>query len=159
MKMLPTKEQTYYLGVKAIIRNVSGEVLVLKRSGAGYWDLPGGRVHVNESPTKTLMREVYEETGIQNLFHMQANALTVTPLTLSAPSGEKIGLILWYYTCCVIGTSIDVHLSDEHCEFAWLAWEQVQERVSFFGADITFEPTALCGYAHNVNNVSLEGNS
>lgn len=49
-----------------IVRN--GKVLLIRRTiepFKGYWDIPGGFCEVDEHPTQTAIREVYEETGLQ----------------------------------------------------------------------------------------------
>lgn len=47
-----------------------GRLLLLRRTrdggfGSGRWELPGGSVHVGESPYEALRREVREETGLR----------------------------------------------------------------------------------------------
>jgi 8-oxo-dGTP diphosphatase len=50
-------------GQKALIAK-DGKLLMCKGIGDKYWDLPGGRLHVNEDPTEGLMRELKEELGV-----------------------------------------------------------------------------------------------
>jgi ADP-ribose pyrophosphatase YjhB (NUDIX family) len=59
-------------GANAVIFNGSREVLLEKRADYGVWGLPGGSVEVGESVQESLMREVYEETGI----HISITRLT-----------------------------------------------------------------------------------
>lgn len=51
-------------GVDAIVRNERGEILLIRRSDGGTWDLPGGAVEPGETPSEALLREVREETGL-----------------------------------------------------------------------------------------------
>lgn len=51
-------------GVTAAIFNEKGQILVQQRSDTGDWNLPGGVYEIGEEPVETLMREVYEETGL-----------------------------------------------------------------------------------------------
>ena len=48
----------------AAVRNVAGEVLLVRRIDDGYWELPGGRLEVGESAAQAVIREVAEEAGV-----------------------------------------------------------------------------------------------
>jgi 8-oxo-dGTP diphosphatase len=55
------------LGVGALIFD-AGRVLLVERGKeplAGYWSLPGGAVETGERLEEALVREVFEETGLQ----------------------------------------------------------------------------------------------
>ncbi|MES2630748.1 MAG: NUDIX hydrolase [Patescibacteria group bacterium] len=58
----------FLLGVKIILENSNGEILLVKRSDkvsrSHGWDLPGGAIDASESPDHAIIREVQEETGI-----------------------------------------------------------------------------------------------
>ena len=48
----------------AAVRNVAGDVLLVRRIDDGYWELPGGRLEVGESAAQAVIREVAEESGV-----------------------------------------------------------------------------------------------
>ena len=48
----------------AAVRNVAGEVLLVRRIDDGYWELPGGRLEVGETAAQAVIREVAEESGV-----------------------------------------------------------------------------------------------
>ncbi len=48
----------------AIIRDHQGRILLQRRSDYGDWGLPGGGMDAGESVEETMIREVYEETGL-----------------------------------------------------------------------------------------------
>src|SRR6478735_4748219 len=48
----------------AAVRNVAGEVLLVRRIDDGSWELPGGRIEVGESAAQAVIREVAEESGV-----------------------------------------------------------------------------------------------
>jgi 8-oxo-dGTP diphosphatase len=62
----------FNVGIKGLIENSEGKVLVLKSSLKGhripteaYWDIPGGRIEEGENVLDVLKREVEEELGIK----------------------------------------------------------------------------------------------
>lgn len=50
--------------VAAIIKNEKGEIL-FQYPGGGFWSLPAGATEPGETPEKAVVREVWEETGLQ----------------------------------------------------------------------------------------------
>ncbi len=52
----------------AILKNENGEYLLATRPQdkpwAGWWEFPGGKIELGESPQEALVRELYEEIGI-----------------------------------------------------------------------------------------------
>ena len=59
------RSQFFRASVGAVIVNANGEVLAFERSGiAGAWQLPQGGLEAGEEPLDAVIREVFEETGI-----------------------------------------------------------------------------------------------
>lgn len=52
------------VGVKAMIFNAQGEVLLVKHTYMSGWHLPGGGVEPGETPKMAIIREIREETGL-----------------------------------------------------------------------------------------------
>jgi len=44
---------------------VDGRVLLVREVSDGFWTLPGGWADVNDSPSESVVREVFEESGFQ----------------------------------------------------------------------------------------------
>jgi len=59
---------------RAIIRDIDGKILLIRRRDNGVWDLPAGGIELGESITDCLIREVREETGLE--------VIEALPLTL-----------------------------------------------------------------------------
>ncbi|MEE1768437.1 NUDIX domain-containing protein [Streptomyces sp. JV185] len=51
--------------VVAFVQNEAGDILLIQRSDNGRWALPGGGHDVGESISDTVVREVWEETGLK----------------------------------------------------------------------------------------------
>ncbi|MBC8494631.1 NUDIX domain-containing protein [archaeon] len=104
------------LAVKAFIVNSKEELFIVKRSSddvqnPGLWELPGGRLNVDESPFDGLKREVKEECGLDIEV---LNALSVQ--FYEQFDGKKITMI--NFVCKSLNK--EVVLSNEHSEFEWI---------------------------------------
>lgn len=51
-------------GVRAVIRNNDGKILLIHRKDTNRWGMPAGSAELGESVMETLKREVKEETGL-----------------------------------------------------------------------------------------------
>lgn len=119
--------EIYQLGVKALIRDRQGRILLLQvdnssfddKSHGSYWDLPGGRVEKGDTIRQTLDREIDEELGAKIAGDPTEFAFSVANIRI--PWGEyKSGLILAIYEC-QLDTSSTIKLSDEHIGYEWFA--------------------------------------
>lgn len=119
-------EDSFHLGIKALIRNNKGDILLLQVNPAQlngdnktYWDLPGGRVQKGDSVTDTLKREVAEETGIHDIGTTKEVGMVIANIRI--PIGnDTVGLILGIYECEVADAS-SITISDEHIAYDWFA--------------------------------------
>ena len=114
---------THQIGVKAIITDKEGKILLIKRSEKygclkDAWDIPGGRIDFGEEPVEGLKREIKEETGL---------ALKEVKKILDVSTvykDESKHIIRITYLCEVEESSIT--LSSEHTEQAWFNPEQLR---------------------------------
>lgn len=115
-------EDIFHLGVKALIHNDEGELLLLKRNPIrcggqlDCWDIPGGRIQKKESLEEALKREVQEETGLQNMTQITPLLMTLSDRRISIQNGD-VGLIFTVYLCS--SDSFSICLSEEHIDFGW----------------------------------------
>lgn len=122
-------EGIFHLGIKAIIRNKNGEVLVLENNpkmadlNPPHWDLPGGRVKNGDNIERTLIREVEEEIGIEDVKII--GLLDVSISNFRVRAGKQIvGLILLTYLCSIKDPSRVKLTDDEHIQFQWVSKEK-----------------------------------
>lgn len=126
-------EDSFHLGIKAIICNSDGKILLLKTNpamlkgytGEPYWDIPGGRIQKNSNIEDTLKREVEDETGIASIKSFTPFSMVLSNVRI--PVGENsVGLILSSYICD-IGQITEIKLSDEHVEYQWFEPKEAAE--------------------------------
>lgn len=117
-----SKEDSFHLGVKAIIQNPEGKILLLqtpdRKIEKAYWDIPGGRVHKNESVENALKREIYEETGLQHVNRIEPFVMTLSTIRIPVTNGD-VRLIFSVFLCEVVGDA-SIRLSAEHIYFEWV---------------------------------------
>lgn len=108
-----------------------GKVLLLKiRSksahDAGRWEIPGGKVKKCEFFDNALKREYLEETGLE--IDVSSLLSVVRRDFTACKTQEEIKSIqlIMKVTC----NSDEVVISDEHDDFGWFGYEEVQEMIS-----------------------------
>lgn len=116
----------FYVGIKALIRNSEGKILVLKSSLRGhventkvYWDIPGGRIDEGDGVEETLLREIEEETGVTEVSNIEFFTAVVSNHQIPIENNRKAGLVLMVYTAEIPSDS-KIQISPEHTEYAWV---------------------------------------
>jgi 8-oxo-dGTP pyrophosphatase MutT (NUDIX family) len=136
MKLM-AQEKLFYVGVKALIENEVGKVLVLEadvtykhKSGmAVYWDLPGGRIDVGDDLLSALGREIKEETGITEYEALPDQVITVlSNHEIPLDGGGKAGLALIIYRVKIADDAV-ITLSPEHTNYEWVDRAEAAERL------------------------------
>lgn len=54
-----------FVGARAVVRDDTGRVLLIRRSDNGHWAMPAGAMELGESIADCAAREVREETGLR----------------------------------------------------------------------------------------------
>lgn len=124
------KEDCFHLGIKALILNQERKVLLLERrhpSKGLYWDIPGGRLQKGESQVDTLLREVKEETGLDNIHEHHFLMTVLTDIRIPTQEGD-VGLIFSIFILN-IPSSFQPVLSDEHINFEWCTLVEASEKL------------------------------
>ena len=89
---------TFVLVVAAAVRDGEGRLLLQQcpahKRHAGLWEFPGGKVETKENPTLALIREVFEELGLE-LF---SNALEPAGFAEEPPADGRPGIVLLLYS-------------------------------------------------------------
>jgi len=129
-------EDTFHLGIKGLIRNSEGKILLLqvnikdlaKYEGEPYWDIPGGRIERGASVEETLRREIFEETGVQEISSIEPVGMVLSNIRIPIQDGN-VGLVLGVYSC-TIPQDAEIALSDEHVAYEWVDVNLAKERLA-----------------------------
>lgn len=126
-------EDIFHLGIKALIRNSDGKVLLLQVNPAmlrneqdNYWDLPGGRIQKGHTVLETLKREVTEETGITDIQNTKDIGMVLSNIRIPINENDTVGLILGVYECTIARDS-SIALSEEHVAYDWFSPQDAAE--------------------------------
>ncbi|MBN2446449.1 MAG: NUDIX domain-containing protein [Phycisphaerae bacterium] len=77
-------------GVRAIVVNDAGEILLQRRTDVPVWCLPGGAVELEETAVEALKREVLEETGLTVLSAEAMGVYTGPEQQFAYPNGDVV---------------------------------------------------------------------
>ena len=114
--------RTLQVGVKAVIEDAQGRILMLRRSepflgqNIPRWDIPGGRIKVAETMPEALAREIREETTMRleeigDVFYVQ-----------DIMHNPKLHVVRITFLAKAKGS---IKLSDAHSDYKWFAREDI----------------------------------
>ena len=129
-------EQLYYVGVKALITNAVGRLLLLRTQrpdNSYYWDLPGGRINKGEDVESAFLREITEETGLTDVSIGRQIAMEITPVQIPISDTETGGLILAVFACSA-ALEKDI-VTEEGVSFEWCPVPEALTRLSKFSEE------------------------
>ena len=94
---------------------------------AGHWDFPKGNIEKGEGSVETVRREISEETGITNIEIIPSFSKSVKYYYRRSTGlvRKKVIYLL------VRAKTVDVTLSHEHINYAWLELENAIKRVTY----------------------------
>lgn len=127
-------EKLFHVGIKALIENEQGLILLLKAPAwergniEAHWDIPGGRIQEGQNATEVLAREVEEETGIRKIESF--DFFTAVVSNHQIPFEDKmLGLVLMIYKVRIPKNS-QIKISDEHVAHEWVSAKEAAKRLA-----------------------------
>jgi 8-oxo-dGTP pyrophosphatase MutT (NUDIX family) len=138
------KDKLFYIGVKALIENDKGEILLMHAGVTEwrvikepYWDFPGGRIQSYQSALQALEVEIKEETGITDIGNPRLITAIISNHDVSPTKGQEVGLALMIYKV-VVPPDSKIVISSEHTEYAWVSKTEAAKRLTHkYPADFT----------------------
>lgn len=129
-------EQLFQIGVKALIKNSEGKILLLKnradpspaKKWEEYWDIAGGRIKAEDNLIDTLIREIEEELGLTEVKVGKVFGAGISNIKITV-GAEKVPLFLIVYEC-KIPKDAQIVLSKEHSAYKWVDKKTARELLS-----------------------------
>ena len=115
-------EEKFGIAIKCLLKNEYNKYLILKKTeeeakndaSENLYDIPGGRMEYGEDIIDTLVREVFEETGIK----LQLNQIEKILNAKSIIRKDGLNLVVITYIANIKNCSVKI--SSEHSEFYWI---------------------------------------
>jgi 8-oxo-dGTP pyrophosphatase MutT (NUDIX family) len=129
------KEKLFQIGIKGLIENKNGQVLLFKAPGWAknntppHWDIPGGRIQEGHSVLDTLSREIREEAGITKISHPIFFTSVISSHEIPLGNNKAAGLVLMVYKV-QIPEKTKIVLSEEHIGVEWVDKKEAARRLS-----------------------------
>lgn len=115
----------------AVIFNDEGHILLQQRSDNKQWNLPGGIYEPGEEPAQTMMREVYEETGLLVRPQHLVGVYGGEDFVVTYPHGDVVAYIAILFTAEV--RAGELTMDDESLALAYFPPDQLPEPFSAIG--------------------------
>ena len=127
----------FFVGIKGLIRNSKGEILLLLADITGfrdgvkpYWDLPGGRIEDGDDELGTLRKEIQEETGITELNNIEYMHSVISSHIIPIKDSDRMAGLLLRIWQVEIAEESEIKISDEHTSYEWVEPKEAAERLS-----------------------------
>src|SRR5215211_2012944 len=111
-------------GVRGVVFDDAGRVLLGKRADNGHWALISGILEPGEHPAPGLVREIFEETGVVAETERMVSVGAVGPITY--PNGDVCGFLDIVFRCRYISGQARV-ADDESLDVGWFGLDALPE--------------------------------
>jgi bis(5'-nucleosidyl)-tetraphosphatase len=98
--------------------------------GRSHWDFPKGKLEPGETNEDAAVREVQEETGLS--VQLDPGFQHELFYRFRSREGELVNKQVTFFTAQA--TSQKVTLSEEHCDYRWLAYEEARKLLTYDNA-------------------------
>jgi len=111
----------------AVVCDEAGRVLLIRRGDGRGWSLPGGMMEPGEQIVDCLVREVWEETGL-NVEPLRLVGIYSDPAVMrfAYPNGDRVHFVSATFECRVVGGSLRAD-GEESLEVVYFAPDALPE--------------------------------
>ncbi|MFQ5553982.1 MAG: NUDIX domain-containing protein [Acidimicrobiia bacterium] len=92
-------------GASALVTDDEHRVLLMRRADTGEWSFPAGIVEPGEQPAQTVVREVFEETGLIVVPEYVAGIVGLVGVTY--PNGDVSEYVSTVFRCRAVGGTLE----------------------------------------------------
>lgn len=87
--------------VTALVFDDAGRLLLVRQQDGGVWATPGGAIDPDESPADAVVREAWEETGLDVEPVRLAGVYGGAPFVVRYPNGDETQYVITAFECRV----------------------------------------------------------
>ena len=113
----------------AVIRNEENEILLHQRADNGQWSLPGGALEPGEEAAQTVIREVFEETGLEVRPLGLVGIYSGSDSIFTYPNGDQVGVVSITFECKIIGGELSTD-NDESLALKYFPFEALPKTLT-----------------------------
>jgi len=117
------------LGCSAAIFDGQGRILLTKRVDNGQWCLPSGGMDSGESVAEACIREVWEETGLNDRVKRLVGVYSHSDQLAVYTDGNKAQIVALHFEAEVTGG--EPGLSDETTDFGYFTLDEIEQLEMF----------------------------
>ncbi len=110
--------------VTGIVFDDRNRILLVRQSESGVWTAPGGAVDPDETPADAVVREVWEETGLDTAPTRILGVYGGPACLVTYPNGDRTEYVMSVFECAVRGGTLQ-SVSDETSAAAFVAAEDL----------------------------------
>lgn len=131
--------------VAAIIRDNEKKILLVKNAENGIWGLIGGAIDLGETPAEAVVREVYEESGLNIEPQNIVGVFGGKNFRYIYPNGDQVEYLIVVFNCEVISGKLSAQ-DGEISEFRYFPVEEMPDPVIPYPKEIflNFDERKTC---------------
>ncbi len=124
LKSMSSSEPIYKPNVAGILRNREGKILICERVNVpGAWQFPQGGIDDGETPEQALVRELWEEIGLEDGdFRIVSQRGSYRYLFPADRKRSHDGKDQIYFLCDFLALDAKINVATEHPEFRAWKW-------------------------------------
>lgn len=117
-------------GILLFCKKSEKKLYLLLHYPSGHWDFIKGRIEKDEQPREAALRETQEETGITDIKFIDGfeEKIQYTYQYGGKPVRKQVIFFL------ARTKTMDVKISDEHVNYAWLEFDEAFEKTTYKNA-------------------------